>query len=119
MKALNIFNIYESLTTLADKDLDLNTACDIAKDIQNLSIPKQILEQKRNKLYCYSKPNTMDGYLQNSDCHRYTDDVALCYADNIEQAIDIFSRLYDKSLLENNVREVEFNNYSIFIATDY
>lgn len=50
MKALNIFNIYESLTTLADKDLDLNTACDIAKDIQNLSIPKQILEQKRNKL---------------------------------------------------------------------
>ena len=39
--------------------------------------------------------------------------------DNIEQAIDIFSRLYDKSLLENNVREVEFNNYGIFIATDY
>ena len=61
---------------------------------------------KSKKLYCYSKPNTMDGYLQNSDCHRYTDDVALCYADNIEQAIDIFSRLYDKSLLENNVKEV-------------
>ena len=50
MKAINIFGIYESLTTLADKDLDLNTACDIAKDIQDLSIPKQILEQKRNKL---------------------------------------------------------------------
>ena len=50
MKAIDIFGIYESLTTLADKDLDLNTACDIAKDIQNLSIPKQILEQKRNKL---------------------------------------------------------------------
>ena len=74
---------------------------------------------KSKKLYCYSKSNTMDGYLQNGDCHRYTDDVALCYADNIEQAIDIFSRLYDKLLLENNVREVEFNNYSIFIATDY
>ena len=74
---------------------------------------------KSKILYCYSKPNTMDGYLQNGDCHRYTDDVALCYADNIEQAIDIFSRLYDKSLLENNVREVEFNNYGIFIATDY
>ena len=74
---------------------------------------------KSQKLFCYSKPNTMDGYLQNGDCHRYTDDVALCYADNIEQAIDIFSRLYDKSLLENNVKEVEFNNYGIFIATDY
>ena len=74
---------------------------------------------KSKILYCYSKPNTMDGYLQNGDHHRYTDDVALCYADNIEQAIDIFSRLYDKSLLENNVTEVEFNNYGIFIATDY
>ena len=31
---------------------------------------------KLQKLYCYSKPNTMDGYLQNGDCHRYTDDVA-------------------------------------------
>ena len=50
MKAIDIFGIYESLTTLADKDLDLNTACDIAKNIQNLTIPKQILEQKRNKL---------------------------------------------------------------------
>lgn len=76
-------------------------------------------EYKRNKLYCYSKPNTMDGYLQNDDCHRYTDDVALCYAENIEQATEIFSRLYDKSLLENNVREVKFNNYGVFIATDY
>lgn len=74
---------------------------------------------KSKILYCYSKPNTMDGYLQNDDCHKYTDDVALCYADNIEQAIDIFSKLYDKSLLENNVREVKFNNYGVFIATDY
>ena len=54
---------------------------------------------KSKILYCYSKPNTMDGYLQNGDCHRYTDDVALCYADNIEQAIDIFSRLYDDGCL--------------------
>ena len=76
-------------------------------------------EQKRNKLYCYSKPNTMDGYLQNDDCHRYTDDVALCYAENIEQATKIFSRLYDKSLLENNIRKVEFNSSGIFIATDF
>ena len=50
MKAINIFGIYESLTTLADKDLDLNSACDIAKNIQSLTIPKQILEQKRNTL---------------------------------------------------------------------
>ena len=50
MKAIKIYEIYESLTTLVDKDLDLNTACDIAKNIQSLTIPKQILEQKRNTL---------------------------------------------------------------------
>lgn len=50
MKAINILGIYESLTTLADKDLDLNTACDIAKNLQELTVPKQIIEQKRNKL---------------------------------------------------------------------
>ena len=74
---------------------------------------------KSKILYCYSKPNTMDGYLQNDDCHKYTDDVALCYAENIEQATEIFSRLYDKSLLENNIRKVEFNSSGIFIATDF
>ena len=50
-------------------------------------------EQKRNKLYCYSKSNTMDGYLQNDDCHRYTDDVAVWYAENIDQGTKRFSRL--------------------------
>ena len=67
MKAINIFVIYESLTTLADKDLDLNTACDIAKDIQNLSIPKQILEQKRNKLIQEYGEKDDEGNLKTND----------------------------------------------------
>ena len=67
MKAINIFGIYESLTTLADKDLDLNTACDIAKDIQNLSIPKQILEQKRNKLIQEYGEKDDEGNLKTND----------------------------------------------------
>ena len=67
MKAIDIFGIYESLTTLADKDLDLNTACDIAKDIQNLSIPKQILEQKRNKLIQEYGEKDDEGNLKTND----------------------------------------------------
>ena len=82
---------------------------------------KQLKEEIDNskKLFCYSKPNVMDGYLQNGDCHNYTDDVAICYAEDINEANKIFEQLYDKGLLEGNIREVTFNNYGVFIATDY
>ena len=71
----------------------------------------------QKKLFCYSRPNVMDGYLQNNDCH--TDDVALCCAENISEAYKIFGQLYDNSLLENCIHEVKFNQYGIYIATDY
>ena len=74
---------------------------------------------KQPKLFCYSKPNVMDGYLQNGDCHSYTDDVALCYATDLDNAIEIFSKMYSKELLDGNVREVKFNIDRVFIATDY
>lgn len=67
---------------------------------------------KPHKLYCYSNPNVMQE-------HKYSDDVAICYADSIEEAMSKFNRLYDISLLAGNVSEVEFNDYDIFIATDY
>lgn len=71
------------------------------------------------KLYVYAKPNTMDGYLQNGDCHRFTDDVALCRANSLEEATEIFGRLYDKARIEGNVREARFNHYGICICTDF
>ena len=62
---------------------------------------KQLKEEvnKSKRLFCYSKPNVMDGYLQNGDCHNYTDDVALCYAEDINEANKVFEQLYDKELL--------------------
>lgn len=71
------------------------------------------------KLFVYAKPNTMDGYLQNGDCHRFTDDVALCYANSLEEAIDILGRIYDKDQIRGNVAEACFNNYGICICTDF
>ena len=56
---------------------------------------------RRNmKLYVYAKPNTMDGYLQNGDCHNYTDDVALCYANSLEEAC------YSAELLGNTISKL-------------
>lgn len=46
---------------------------------------------KPQKLYCYSKLNVMEG-------HKYSDDVAICYADSLKDAMSKFNRLYDLSL---------------------
>jgi len=70
------------------------------------------------KLYVYAKPNTMDGYLQNGG-HNFTDDVALCYANSLEEAIETFCKLYDRKLIEENVKEAWFNRYGICICTDF
>lgn len=61
----------------------------------------------------------MDGYLQNGDCHRFTDDVALCYANSLGEAVEIFCKLYDKELVIDNVKEAKFNSYGICICTDF
>ncbi len=71
------------------------------------------------QLFVYAKPNTMDGYLQNGDCHRFTDDVALCYANSLDEANEIFFKLYDEKLVKGNVTEAKFNSYGICICTDF
>ena len=64
------------------------------------------------KIFCYAKPNMMVG-------HKFTDDVALCRADSLEQAIELFSKYYDKSILYGNITEVDFNKNEVRILTDY
>lgn len=75
---------------------------------------KQLQEEinKSKKLFCYSKPGVMEH-------HNYTDDVALCYAQDENEAYEIFLQLYDIELLKGNIKEVSFNSYGVFIATDY
>ena len=66
------------------------------------------------KLYCYAKPNQMVE-------HRFTDDVAICKADNKNHAVEIFRRIYTISDedAEKYVKEVWFNNYKTAVLTDY
>ena len=56
------------------------------------------------KLFIYAKPNTMDGYLQNGECHTFTDDVALCYANSQEEAIGISANFIAKKRLKKQPR---------------
>lgn len=76
------------------------------------------------KLYVYSKPNVMDGYkaLQDQppeDIHSYTDDVALCFANSLEEAIHIFRRMYDIHKDTTLVHEAQFNQHGVCVCTDY
>lgn len=51
LKAIHILNIYDALMELSDKDnIALCTACDIAKNIQSVSLHKTVIDERRNKL---------------------------------------------------------------------
>ena len=50
LKAIDILNLYDAFANLSGKELDLNTACTIAKNINILSVTKKIIDEKRNRL---------------------------------------------------------------------
>lgn len=50
LTALDILNKYEGFEKLATKDVDLITACSVAKNIKELSIHKEVIDKKRNEL---------------------------------------------------------------------
>lgn len=53
--------------------------------------------------------------------HRFTDDVAICWAISKKRAIRKFKRLYDydDQTMNTSVSRVRFNNWKIAILTDY
>jgi hypothetical protein len=67
---------------------------------------------KNQKLYCYAKANQMVD-------HRFTDDVAICWAKNKEEAYNKFRLAYALATLD----DIFEPNYSlcdkIAILTDY
>ena len=63
------------------------------------------------KLYVYRKPNSMIK-------HTYTDDVAIAYANSLEEAREKFEKLYNISS-NDDIHEVEFNKSGVAILTDY
>lgn len=79
------------------------------------------------KLFVYKKANEMDGYKRilddnisiEDDIHYFTDTVALCYADTLEEAINIFSKMYNRESLSGYIEEAYFNKEGICICTDY
>ena len=65
----------------------------------------------KEQIYYYAKPNAMVG-------HKFTDDVAICFANSVEKAIQKFQQLYD-DVSEKNVSLCHMNSYGVAILTDY
>lgn len=67
LQAIDILNICHSLEKLSDLELDLSPACTIAKNLKELAVAKEVIENKRNKLITeYAKKNE-DGTICQSE----------------------------------------------------
>lgn len=74
LRALDILNAYEALAKLADKELDLQTACAIAKNLKELAIAKEIIDKKRTELIQkYAEKNGDGTPVQEGDGVKITD----------------------------------------------
>lgn len=50
IKAIELLNKFEALNKLADKELDLSSACAVAKNLQELATYKTEIDKKRDSL---------------------------------------------------------------------
>ena len=50
IKAIELLNKFEALNKLADKELDLSSACTVAKNLQELATYKTEIDKKRDNL---------------------------------------------------------------------
>ena len=58
LTAFNILAICESLAKISEKEFDLNTACLIAGNLNNLSVPRETIDAKRNEIIAkYAQKN--------------------------------------------------------------
>ena len=62
-------------------------------------------------IYYFARPNQMTG-------HRFTDDVAVCFALSKEKAREKFSRYYN-NVKRTEVKRVDLFTFGICVLTDY
>lgn len=63
------------------------------------------------RLYAYSLAGQLDE-------HEFSDDVAVCWASSIHEAIWKFRKMYARAS-KHNVKEVSFNDKGVAVLTEY
>lgn len=68
LKAFEVLNIHDSFTKLSDKELCLNAACLIAKNLKELSTAKEIIDTKRDHIISeYAEKDENENIRQTED----------------------------------------------------
>lgn len=121
MNGIQLLNIYEVFMNLSDKELDINTACIIAKNIHYLAPLKDTVDSKRRKIVeKYAMRNTNGEILsdENGMIKEFTDleafnmEMGKLLSSNIEVQDDIIP--IDKKALS----EIKITPQSLLLLMD-
>ena len=67
LKASDVIEIYESLTKIADREIDFNTACIIANDLKVLTPSKEVTDKRRDSIVSKYAVKTADGNIEQDE----------------------------------------------------
>lgn len=101
MKVIQILTTYEALAFLMEQDLDIHTACIIAKNMQAISVPKRVIDEKKEKLLQelvqkYGEKDhdgllvEQDGQVKIIDVPAYQEEVTAFLETELEDAVKFF-----------------------------
>ena len=67
LKASDVIEIYESLTKIADREIDFNTACIIANDLKVLTPSKEVTDKRRDSIVAKYAVKTAEGNIEQDE----------------------------------------------------
>lgn len=118
LKGNTIINLYETFNKLANKELDLNTACIIAKNIQELSNPKKIIDEKRNIFINeYAKKNN-DGTIKSKDAGIVEWDNEALFIEKMNELLNSEVEINLNSITKSSLLDIKLSAIDILILTE-
>lgn len=68
MTGNEFLNMYDAFSRLIIKEMNLNTACSIARNIKEMDVIKKVIDEKRNRLIKeYAKKDSAGNIMTNND----------------------------------------------------
>ena len=118
LKALDILTKFEAFNKLAEKEIDLSSACTIAKNLKELAIYKEEIDKKRDQLiidYAEKDDNgevvkTEDGGIKITDVLAFNNDIQTILETEIEVEI--------AKLNKDRLSEIKISAKDILPLTD-
>lgn len=119
MKAFEIINVYETLTSMAEKEMDLKTACIIAENIKTLSTYVNTITEKRDKVVFDFAERDENGEMKiREDGKVYISDIASCN-NKISEIMDTELDVEIKKISKSSLEKLSLSPNNILSLFDY